>query len=441
MHSLSRFKGRHIQLALLVVMLLCTVLVYVPSLDHSSFEPSDVTGEPVASIEQQQKSHAEAADRVLQQSNPVASSYSPGQNNPHERAPQLHSRPRHGISARIINTNTREERAKQQLKRKPRDEFFHGLAATFKTQPFYHSATKVKKLEYFVTIVTQSSVDRLDKIALMADRWRAPISVALLIRDANVDLPKLDKILANNTLLREFADIHLFHANKTRYPVNNLRNLAITSSRTDFVLLMDADFIIPAGTHDYLIPYIHAAQSNEDKVAFVFPAFSSSYEPSLLPNDKASLLELIQKGLVSPSNLENCPKCHSPTNYERWYKESKAYQLDYRWIYEPYLLFNRSQTELFDERFKGYGFDKNSQVFAMAVMGFKFLVQPDSYIIHINHEQSKWDGEEDIVEQQWDALRVLCDLIPSVKQRYGYEITTRVFDEPLPFECYSDQHW
>ncbi|GAM29082.1 hypothetical protein SAMD00019534_122580 [Acytostelium subglobosum LB1] len=363
------------------------------------------------------------------------------QQNGQQQQQQQQPQRRANVEGDRVLRRSPEEESMRQFKRKPKAEFFHGLVATFKTQPFYHSASLEHKDKYHVTIVTQSSVDRLDRIALMADRWRAPISVALFIRDVNDDLPKLDKILSSNILLREFADIHLLHANKTRYPVNNLRNLAITNSRTDFVLLMDADFIITAGTHDYMLPYIKKVQETGEKVAFVFPSFSSSYQPNLLPDDKASLLELINKDLVSPSNMRYCPRCHSPTNYNRWYKESEAYELEYKWIYEPYLMFNRSQSELFDERFKGYGFDKNSQVFTMAVMGFKFKVQPASYIIHINHEQSKWDGEEEINEQQWDALRVLCDMIPSVKTRYGYEVSKKVFDEPLPAECYSDQHW
>ncbi|GAM24858.1 hypothetical protein SAMD00019534_080330 [Acytostelium subglobosum LB1] len=345
------------------------------------------------------------------------------------------------ITSRIkMDYDYEKDIARKERLVQPKQEFIDGHTTTFATQPFYHVATALSTttpIEYNITIITQTTIDRLNKVALMVDRWQAPVSVAIYVKDAEREIPLLHDMLSSFPSLLQFADIHLMHANNTRYPVNNLRNLAIINARTDFILIMDADFVIPSGTHDYLIPYVQVAQTMKDKLAFVFPSFSSSLDPSLLPNTKAELLDLIKQGHVNPSNLNVCPKCHGPTDYEQWYSADMAYKAQYKWNYEPYLLFDRTQTELFDEVFKGYGFDKNSHVFTMAVMGFKFFVQPESFIIHINHEQANWESTADLDVQLWDALGAVCDLIPEVKLRYNLDSHARAFDEPLQAECVS----
>ncbi|EFA86299.1 putative glycosyltransferase [Heterostelium album PN500] len=329
--------------------------------------------------------------------------------------------------------------AERHWQRVPGKDFFDGLTQQFKTDVFYYRATKSMDPRYKVTIVTQATVNRVDRIVLMADRWKAPISTSIFIRDPDTELDQLNQMIANNPILMKFVDFHLLYANNTRYPVNNLRNLSIRNSHTDYVLVMDADFIPPYGMHDYLLKYIDNT-GNEEKVAYIVPSFSSSQDPRILPNDKPTLVEMVEKNLVNPSNLNVCPKCHSPSDYNRWFETTVPYEVKYSWIYEPYLIFNRNNTELFDERFKGYGFDKNSHVFTMAVSGYRFIVLPNAFIIHINHPTSTWEGPR-LDEQQWDCLRIVCELIPAVKKKNNYDINDRLFNEPLPNECFSSSHW
>ncbi|KAF2073052.1 hypothetical protein CYY_005635 [Polysphondylium violaceum] len=399
----------------------------------------------------------------------------------------------------------------------PDDDFFRGLEIEFTTHPFYINATitdhhqniddtksspirnnnnnnnndsndsnnnnnnnnnknKNNNSQYFVTVVTQSTVDRLYKVGLMASKWKAPISIALYIKNRDIELPLLTKILNENPSLKKYADIHLLYSNQTRYPVNNLRNLAIKYSRTDLVFVMDADFIPPYGFHDYIASfknYLHINRSNykqyqkvlanvdfvdrstftsinhtiqmvpedeEVKVAFVVPSFSSSFEPNLLPDDKPTLLSMVSQKKVEPSNLKVCRKCHSPTNFPRWVDAKEPFEAVYSWIYEPYLIFDRTKTEWFDERLKGYGFDKNTHTLMMALQGFRFLVLPEAYIVHINHRESTWEGPKQH-QQLWDSLRMVCEIIPEGKKRYNFDPLKRIIDEPLADECYSDAHW
>jgi len=373
------------------------------------------------------------------------------------------------------------------ISKTPDEDFFRGLALNFEIHPFYHNSTTVRerldnnnnnyKKEYTVTVVTQSTIDRLYKIGLMADKWKAPISVALYVKNRDTELPLLETILKENPLLRVYADIHLLFANNTRYPVNNLRNLAIKYSTTDLIFVMDADFLPPIGLHDYIVSHKRYFNINKEnynqkykriipnvqfvnqstftdlshtpnmvpedqdlKVAFVIPSFSSSYDPSLLPDDKPTLLRMVLDKKIEPSNLKVCKKCHSPTNFQKWVQDSEPYEAVYRWIYEPYLVFDKTKTEWFDERLKGYGFDKNSHTLVMAMQGYRFIVLPEAFIIHINHQESTWEGPKQ-KQQQWDSLRIVCDLIQESKVKFNYDTNKRVLDEPLPEECYSNEHW
>jgi hypothetical protein len=49
---------------------------------------------------------------------------------------------------------------------------------------------------------------------------------------------------------------------------------------------------------------------------------------------------------------------HQPTKYNTWFKATSPYPIRFRMGYEPYILVSRAMVPLYDERFRGYGFDK-----------------------------------------------------------------------------------
>eukprot|EP01133_Synstelium_polycarpum_P008443 gene8443-9932_t len=204
---------------------------------------------------------------------------------------------------------------------------------------------------------------------------------------------------------------------------------------------MDADFIPPLGMYNYLEKYATKDISSKNLIAYVVPSFASSLPRLSLPDTKDKLLLATESETIIPTNLKVCPRCHTPTNYKRWYTETQPYEAEYKWIYEPYLMFRRDQLEPFDERLKGYGFDKNSHTFGMAVQGFKFMVLPNAWIVHMNHPKQVWDGTDSFDEQMWDSLKVVCEILPSSKAKYGYKPNEQLYDEPLEENCYSREHW
>ena len=53
----------------------------------------------------------------------------------------------------------------------------------------------------------------------------------------------------------------------------------------------------------------------------------------------------------------------------------------------------------FNEKFMGYGFDKNSHALQLAMAGYKFIGAHDVFVIHRAHEQSDWNGPDQKIQQ------------------------------------------
>lgn len=312
-------------------------------------------------------------------------------------------------------------------------------ANVFQTIPFFKKGTYIRAADD-VTLVTQVSLDRLQRLQSMAETWGGPISASVYVKHEKY-LSKIDAFRNRSRSVEKLVDFHVLFANKTRYPVNNLRNLAIDNSRTDLILVLDADFVTSGKMHSYLSSFAALLKAN-DNLAYVVPAFSSNLPAGYLPKSKQDLLRAIKRNDVDLVNTGPCPKCHKPTNYAKWQTATEPYKVEYKWIYEPYLVINKATLkEKFDERLKGYGFDKNTHTYALAVAGYTFEVLPDAFVIHLNHEVADWDGPS-IQDQLWDALKYVCDILPAVKTKYGYFPNSPLFDEPVGNDaCFSRDHW
>ena len=69
----------------------------------------------------------------------------------------------------------------------------------------------------------------------------------------------LEKDLLLIKPLRQRVDFHLILADLhpgRAYPVNTLRNVAIDKCRSNWMLLMDADFVPSAGLYEHLLPLL-----------------------------------------------------------------------------------------------------------------------------------------------------------------------------------------
>lgn len=52
------------------------------------------------------------------------------------------------------------------------------------------------------------------------------------------------------------------------------------------------------------------------------------------------------------------PVGHRSTNYKKWFAAGEPYPIKFKSGYEPYVLVSRALMPWYDERFRGYGWDK-----------------------------------------------------------------------------------
>ncbi len=81
---------------------------------------------------------------------------------------------------------------------------------------------------------------------------------------------------------------------------------------------------------------------------------------------------------------------HKPTNYSHFMTTSEPYSAVYSFPWEPYFIADKAYLPRYDARFAGYGNDKAVQTYEMNLRGFKFVVMPDAFVIHIEHEAGPW---------------------------------------------------
>jgi hypothetical protein len=266
-----------------------------------------------------------------------------------------------------------------------------------------------------VSVLTQLTLDRFDTLIALAERWSGPLSVALYVPKAEYFVSEVKRRHQESEPLRRFADIHIIYEEDVRYPVNHLRNLALQNARTQYVIMLDVDFIPNPQMHGQLRKAAEQLEDSNEREALVVPAFevpSGQY-----PNTKAHMVDLMKKSLAYQVHYFKGMHAHLPTNYERWASADEPYEVQYEYTYEPYVLIRRDICPLYDERFIGYGNDKSAHAYELAAAGFRFFVLPDPFVIHKDHPSPAWRSDQGSGEswQRW------VDFTKDMTWKYGFK--------------------
>ncbi|VDK69998.1 unnamed protein product [Dibothriocephalus latus] len=260
---------------------------------------------------------------------------------------------------------------------------------------------------------------RLHRLEEMASHWDGPISLALYVTDKEVLL--LTEYIQNIPILSNRQDlfIHLMFKEGNFYPINALRNIAMEYATTDYVFLVDFDFIPTPRMHTYLSDTLTSQiskvimelkdkkQTGQNKgiktstpsktkvtwekdsrpVAYVIPAFETFYTQINFPINKSELLNQIKTGVVKPFRIDVWPAGHQATNYTHWYNSSVPYEVKWEADFEPYVVVKKTAAR-FDTRFLGFGWNKVAYAMLLDTLGYRFLVLPEVFVIHLPHSPS-----------------------------------------------------
>ena len=102
----------------------------------------------------------------------------------------------------------------------------------------------------------------------------------------------------------------------------------------------------------------------------------------------------------SPTFLLLTPRS-GPTNFPKFLRNATGtfYDIEYKNVYEPYVMGYRPGIPRYWEEFRGYGYNKFSWFFELHRACYEFGVLRDFFLVHMNHpmvdRQLKHDQTED----------------------------------------------
>ncbi|ELT87166.1 hypothetical protein CAPTEDRAFT_200998 [Capitella teleta] len=152
-----------------------------------------------------------------------------------------------------------------------------------------------------ITLVTQLTSDRIDRLLLIMNIWKGPIS-ASVYPDTELSIRGEDICLLKKQDSRCRVQLHLVQKSGVFFPVNKLRNIALDMAVTSHVFLTDVDFIPDQNLYENALQQLHSLQGMQ---SLVIPAFEMIEMKNLvrkedLPSGKPELLNWWQKGIVQP---------------------------------------------------------------------------------------------------------------------------------------------
>lgn len=257
----------------------------------------------------------------------------------------------------------------------------------------------------------------------MLDRWKGPVSAALYSQNIEADLREIAG-------LRDRVDFHLVGASQGLYPVNTLRNVALNNCRTDYLILADVDFVPNKGIYEYVKKNLPEWRK-EPRAVYIFPAFEIDGFPQDVPADKAALKAMGGR-IHQVHNDKGRDIAHKYVDYARWMTATQVYEAQYSFPFEPYFLAPRTIPR-YDVRFYGYGNDKASHGYELNAAGFKFMVTPEAFVVHVAHAQGSW-VQASFVDPKDRLSKTLTTFLADVDRRYIKRVNTNenaVFP-PLP---------
>lgn len=256
-----------------------------------------------------------------------------------------------------------------------------------RTHLYYLDYQQPKVLDTDVTLVAQLSMDRLQMLEAICKHWEGPISLALYMSDAEAQ-QFLRYALSSDILMgRKNIGYHVVYKDGQFYPVNYLRNTAMSQVKTPYMFLSDIDFLPMYGLYDYLRKAIGMLDMPASNKALVVPAFETLRYRLNFPKSKADLLHMLDMGTLFTFRYHVWQKGHAPTNFARWRTATTPYQVQWEPDFEPYVVVKKDCPR-YDQRFLGFGWNKVSHIMDLDAQSYDFIVLPNAFIIHMPHTPS-----------------------------------------------------
>lgn len=264
------------------------------------------------------------------------------------------------------------------------------------------------------TLVIHSSDDRLWMMEHHCQRWgyHNHISLALFTNKTMEDIRsqliamgcRKDRVTLQTVSSKHFNQSTNDEDSMMYYPINQLRNKAMSKIQTSHAVIIDIDFFVSNDLNQSLSRInVKEILAQDHKLAIVIPAFQLNRSCDVdeecdelniqrMPYDKINLKRLIMKGMATifdPTNRGG----HGSTNYLDWFHDHQPGLINIPCIkskrYEPYVVSRFCDAiPPFQDTFNGYGKNKLSWMQQFLRSGYVLKQLDHSFIIHYPHTDS-----------------------------------------------------
>ena len=278
-----------------------------------------------------------------------------------------------------------------------------------------------------ITVVAHLTVDRLERLSTFIHRLDASttrVSAAIYVPNNFVDQGWSDVTAARHKIGLQLGcreengksecpnvDVHVVYGDTVDiahasckdgrlppsrclfYPIQELRNVALSMVRTAFVFSIDIDFIPSArGLFKRAMRMIQDHGSDGSGGGGGAEGLGGDTGPR--NKKRVYVINLKDSRCGESGNFDDCKAtdflmpdhpAQSPsyTTKIAWAQSTAPQEVQYRLAYEPYFIGPTADLPRYDERFS-YGNDKVQQVYDTAAAGFAFFVLPPSvgFLMH-----------------------------------------------------------
>lgn len=159
------------------------------------------------------------------------------------------------------------------------------------------------------------------------------------------------------------------YLNETWYPQNLLRNVARSACSTRFTYILDVDMILVKNVDFQLNNFLTRNTFRQcTKCAFIIPTYEIHSNVTHNPENKVQLLQLLKNKLARRFHEKTFFPNQGNSRLEMWENLNETLELrvgyvitTYQMLWEPFYIV-QGDVPAFDERFIGFGFNRNSQV-------------------------------------------------------------------------------
>ena len=259
-----------------------------------------------------------------------------------------------------------------------------------------------KEKTYDITLVTQTTVERLFYLQYLVTRWHGPFSIA--VGYENETLSSIQSSFHYPSVSLAFAKV-----NATYYPINRLRNIAINRTKTTHFFLADMDFWPSKNLYESFHQLPSHIQQDE-WLTIIVPGFQYL---KVVPPDaqlQSFVASVAQKIPTTKAELNSClynracqrfrpeTKTHS-YHYNTWMTEPETKPITmlekfkYK-VQEPYVMIQKTDhMPLFSELFYNYGRNKVQWIEHLRYIGYKFGLLIQGFGVDVPHPPSHFQKE------------------------------------------------